>query len=133
MPYLNVETETKKIQTVARGWIQEWSFSLAGAVSSTPADDMAPTLLNFYSLITDTLEDLGGDSCMLIHNSAGMKFAAKVIIFRVVYTVGVGGATKQSAIRFFLSINFLHRDLQIFPVKLESRFCCGNLHTIISH
>lgn len=39
----------------------------------------------------------------------------------------------QPAIRFFHSINFLHRDLQTFPVKLESRFCCGNLHTIISH
>lgn len=42
------------------GGIQEWSFSLAGAVSSTPADDMAPTPLNLYSLTTDTLEDLGG-------------------------------------------------------------------------
>lgn len=51
------------------------------AVSSAPAADMAPALLNLCSLITDTLEGLAGDSWALIHNSSWVHFAEKAIIF----------------------------------------------------
>lgn len=55
------------------------------AASFTPAADMAPALLNLYPLITDALEGLASDSCALIHNCSWVKFAAKGIIFHIVY------------------------------------------------
>jgi len=58
------------------------------AVSSTPATDMAPALLCLYSLITDALEGLAGESCALIHNLSWVKFAGKGIVFGVVYMGG---------------------------------------------
>lgn len=76
------------------------------AVSSTPAADRAPALLDLFSLITDALKGLAGDSCTLIHNSSWVKFTAKGIIFGV---IGIGKKT-QPMIRFFPSINFLHCD-----------------------
>lgn len=90
------------------------------AVSSAPAADMAPALLNLYSLITDVLEGLASDSCALIHYSSWVKSAAKGIIF-VVYT---GRKHTQPVIRFFPSINFLHRDLQtsVCEVGIEILF-----------
>lgn len=53
-------------------------------VSSTPAADTAPALLDLFSLITDALKGLAGDSCTLIHNSSWVKFTAKGIIFGVI-------------------------------------------------
>lgn len=97
------------------------------AVSSTLAADMAPALLNLYSLITDALKGLAGDSCTLIHNSSWVKFAAEGI-FGVVY---MGKNTNRDQIlpwHKFFTVTY-----RLLPVKLESRFLFWQLHTIISH
>lgn len=89
------------IPTVARKEFRS-GHCLWCAVSSTPAADMAPALLNLNSVITDALQGLAGDSCTLIHNSSWVKLAEKAIIFGVMYT----WKKTQPMIRFFPGRSF---------------------------
>lgn len=114
------------IQSVARKEFRS-GHCLCCAVSSAPAADLAPALLNLCSLITDTREGLAGDSCTLIHNPSWVKFAGKVVIFGVMYTW-----KKPQWSDSFLAEVFLTVAYRLLPGKSEWRFCSGNLCTILS-